>query len=620
MAPAGDEQYPAEVFAARIRAVIGNGCETDPFGARVRGIVDNITEATNTDGVSVLASSCAAAIERLCVAYNIEKALRRPVSCRLASHISFSELYDKTESREHGLTRMLLWAVYHAEGYSSASRRPVWPSSVSLDDVAAVLARSSSPEAAEVLATVRRGVWTMVPPGEMHSPAANDTVRIPVLSFPRPSEIDATVARGIAISSVFNPQIAALVAWAEKDIAECRRRQFIAVDAGPAHRFVLDAMAQSAGAATDVNGIVRRRGDVELREPSDDDVRNGYVVIFGSAEVQLSIPFDGSYGPDVIDGIRRAVGPEGPRHWAAIQHLATQRGARSGRFVWTTDDHMRVMKYSADHMRDAEVRARVVSAVVALSRLELTVYRRGGQRISRRLLQPIERAEQRGPDGRWTVEGLTLEIHPLVYNGVRDASGELGTNWFPASPDLPSLHHVNYPHAITAGLRLSQRFRWRFGEDGASFIDLSGGNALALFGIASARTHHKCRAWQTFDANVRALQGLPTPGVGKVEWLRGPHTIEGVVRLHAARWQVDRVHDGIAPIEAPRTLGINSGAELRAWRDAQNIGQTDMARALGVSERTLRTAEQSEALPRSVRAAIDAGRLPLVVRGLGSGS
>jgi len=234
------------------------------------------------------------------------------------------------------------------------------------------------------------------------------------------------------------------------------------------------------------------------------------------------------------------------------------------------------------------------------------------------LLQPIERAEQRREDGRWTIEGMTLELHPVVYSGVRDASGELGTNWFPASPDLPSLHHVNYPHALIAGLRLSQRLRWRFGEDGAAFVDMTGENALALFGITVDRTHHKGRVWSMFDKNVAALQNLPTPGVGKVEWISGAHTLAGVVRFHAARWQVDRVHDRITPVEMCVVAVPRDGAELRALRAGRQLSQTDLAGFLGVTERQVRNLESSTAplpqrhrdsLDRWLRAAADVPRL-----------
>jgi hypothetical protein len=49
---------------------------------------------------------------------------------------------------------------------------------------------------------------------------------------------------------------------------------------------------------------------------------------------------------------------------------------------------------------------------------------------------------------------MELVIHPVLYEGVRKASGEIGRLWAPAPMELARIDHIRQPHALALGLIL----------------------------------------------------------------------------------------------------------------------------------------------------------------------
>lgn len=624
-----DTQEPAAVFAARFRAALAADdasghhrrlfCEPFGFDPREAPVVD------------ALALRAAAAVDAACVLLEVDRAIRKPVACRLAAHWPLVDIEDgprdegaRQTGAEQARARWMVDGIarmgvmeFQGEQSGAIAPRVMWPSNVSPDDVLAVVGRCKHRDAKVIAATMRAGKWYVAQEGDRfrHRPGAifpREELYAPANDPDDPGRmciVDADLSR--ALGTVFHPRLVALVAWAEKDIENARRLPFIAVDAGRGMRTVLEAWGRGPWRDEDLD---KRTGLVTVAPFTKGERRDGFRVLVrsGDGAIQLSLPLDGIGASDVFDAVRRTLGPEGLRHLAAFLLQLTTKGARSGRLLWRVTEHMEAMRVGADTRRDPKAREALTRAATAVARLQLEVYRDGKcERIRQALLQPINEAESLGADGRWTLEGATLEVHPLLWSGVRSASGEVGSHWFPASRDLPSLHHVKHAPALLAGLRLPQRWRYAYGKHGQTFVDLKGANALELFGIEGDREHHKGRAWETFDANVAALAALAMPAIGAVEWLREPRTAEGVVRIHAARWMVDRIAHGIAPVEALPPPPLRVGNDLRAWREARGITQAAIAAALGVSLRTVKGAEGEgdRELPRSIRAAVAAGAL-----------
>jgi len=630
--PTVDRKEPAAVFAARFRAALAADdaqghhrrlfCEPFGFDPREPAVVD------------ALALRAAAAVEAACVSLEVDRAIRKAVACRLADHwplvdiergpphgpVSTREELVRAQWMVHGISRMGAME-YVGEQSGAIPPRIVWPSSVSPDDVLAVVGRCKHRDAKVIAATMRAGQWyvaqegdrryrpgAIYPRDELYAPT-NDTEASGLVRI-----IDPDLDR--ALGTVFHPRLAALVAWAEKEVDAARRLPCIAVDAGKHMTGVLSMWGRTEWF------VDPRTGLAEVAPPSRRERDAGFRVLVCSEDgtLQLQLPFDGVSSPDVFeavrqhDAIRGAVGSPGLRHLAAFLYLLTTKGARSGQLLWKVADHMEAMQCGADTRRDPKARERIAREAAAVAALRLAVYGDGDdKRMSRPLLLPVDTAERRGPDGRWTLEGMTLQFHPLLNNGVRKASGAIGEHWFPASPDLPSLHHVKHAPALLAGLRLPQRWRLAWKEQGRTYVDLKQQSALALFGIegAEGREHHKGRAWDTFYANVSALAALPTPGIGDVERVRSVRDGEQMVRIHAARWMIDRTVHRVAPVEAPQPPPLHCGDDLRAWRDACGATQEKTAAALGVSTRTVRNAELGGAapLPRSIRDAIARGAI-----------
>lgn len=641
-APAADTQHPAAVFARRIRAALAHDRAE---GAHVRTFCDPVGfDPSAPDVVDALAALAADDVEEACSALCVARPLRASVACRLAEHWPIFDIETEPLGDVRGLDAAArereLWMAdgliristmeMLAEEAGAIPPRMYWPSNVSMDDVIAVVSRCKHKDARVIAASLRAGQWYVAAPGDptRHRPGAimpkaENYVQRKTAEGLRVTIADPDLYR--ALGTVFHPRLAALVAWAEKGVDDARRLPCIAVDAGKHTTGLLNLWGRTEWDVDPRTGLA----DVPQLSRRERDAGFRVLVCSRDGTLQLQLPFDGSVGPDVFEAVRRhdalrgALGSPGLRHLAAFLYLLSTKGARSGQLLWKVADHMDAMQCGADTRRDPKARERIAREAAAVAGLQLVVIGDGADtRVSRPLLLPVDTAERRGPDGRWALEGMTLQYHPLLNSGVRKASGEIGEHWFPASPDLPSLHHVKHAPALLAGLRLPQRWRYAWKDDECTFVDLKHENAFALFGIEgdASRGHHKGRAWETFDANVAALAALPTPGIGPVERVRSTRDGEPMVRIHAARWMIERTIHRVRAIEAPPPPQLNCGNDLRRWREQRGLTQGALATLLGVSARTVRGAELSAdaPLPRKVRDAIEGGHITQAPRALPS--
>ena len=408
--------------------------------------------------------------------------------------------------------------------------------------------------------------------------------------------------RGADDPSPLDVALAARAWLAAQGIEADRARKFVALDAGPAHHALVGGMRDLPKSRRKAVAAPTRDGWAEILHPHR----------------QLGLRLDVHDLPvRLVEAIRTWRGWQGLRHWAGLQVLLTDAG-RTGRIRWTLDGHLAALGYSADARGDPAVRATVAGEVEALTRLEVSVYHPDGTLRARGSVLAVTQRGERLRGSEWTLEGLELVVHPVLYEGVRRADGTLGKLWAPAPAELARIHHGRHPHALILGLILPIRWRWDTAA-GADHVALTGATLLETAGIARS-AHDPGRAWETLDRNLRVLQRAG--GLGHWTWAPGgEHTLSGICRLYPAQWQRERLVHGIAPTEPPPPpaivaageggpLPVLTGGEFRTWRTARGWTQTETAQRLGVGERTVRLAESTPDVPlgNALRAALGRAR------------
>lgn len=376
----------------------------------------------------------------------------------------------------------------------------------------------------------------------------------------------------------------ALLYRAEQEVREGLERRTIALDAGKPHH---DLLVGWRNLPKDPRHKMERPqidGRIELLEP-------------GQA-VQLSLPLEGEgIHTATIHALRKLRGYEGLRHWAVLQRLFSLEGGRRGWVRWMLDDHLKALGYRDRACRDPQTRARVVGQVEMLTRLELSVYSRDNTLWHRRPLLLVGGRFGRIEGAESRLEGLELQINPLLYEGVRDPeTGALGNNWFPAPLELARIDHTKHPYALPLGLLLPIRWRWDL-WDGRDHLALTGRKLLELAGIPFKK-HDPGRAWKALDRDLAELVRIGL--LGRWQWdPEAEHTEKGICRLYPAQWLLDRAVRGLLPQESPPVNLPQTGAELRAWRKARDWSQQRMAQELGVSGDTIYRAEARKKSPLS---------------------
>ncbi len=423
--------------------------------------------------------------------------------------------------------------------------------------------------------------------------AAIDSILLTRSDFVWPDEISQEEVQEAVGSSPkarsFNAQAVAIVLLAHRQVLSDLKRQAIALDAGFPHHFLIsglrdgpkDGMRHSAGQFTGLPIVeYGNKTRVQLIVPKELDVEQ--------RSMQLELPLEGIQ-EELINTLRALLGPMSLRHWAAMQHGLSVGGGRLGRYVWNLEQHMRVLGYSERACRDPRVQDESIRTVSAFTSLEIVIKQKPKELrgpIFAKILEGRRVAEERS-----VLEGMILELHPILYAGVRNpTTGELGSNWYPQAPGIPRIDHTKRPHAIALGLILPIRWRWAWLE-GRDFIGLSGSSLLRAAGIQYNK-HEPGRTWKRLKDNLDELQRVD--GLGSYEWSEYPWTLAGVCKLRPPQWARDRTIHGLVPPEVmPRQLPT-TGSELVLWRKKRGISQVQLAKELNVGLRTVKRAEASE--------------------------
>jgi hypothetical protein len=547
---------PATILATRLSKLINAvPRDSDP---ETRVWIDEAAVPERIESAAVLAlATITPHVDALCV----ERRMRAAVTERAAETWPFKMIWEGNSARWRELEPAQIPLAF-AAAYDNASWS--WPVNLALRDVATLLEQTRDPLAKRLAKAFLDGTLGPLQGADLSTFKALDAADLSV-----DDELREALAQ-------WDLRACVIVASAELDLRESQRRPAIALDAGAVHHELL-------------SGWRDLPKDRRLRKTP---VRDGWAEILYPGK-QLGLRLSVQDLPErIVHAVREWKHWQGLRHWAALQLLFSDAG-RTGRIRWTLEAHLDALGYADRTRRDPKLRATVAAEVEALTRMELAVYHPDG---TVRLRGPVLAVTQRGEAMRgseWTLEGMELVIHPILYEGVRRSSGELGRLWAPAPLELARIDHVRHPHALALGLILPIRWRWDLTEQ-TDHITLTGAKLLEAAGI-EIKNQKPGRAWLALEQNLEELQRVD--GVGHFEWDSAAWSLLGRCRLYQPQWARERMVHGLLPSDAPPSPSILTGGELSSWRRNKGWTQEDAATALGVSRYTIIRAEASPDSP-----------------------
>jgi len=320
--------------------------------------------------------------------------------------------------------------------------------------------------------------------------------------------------------------------------------------------------------------------------PEDEDDR---IALFTHERMQLQLPFR-ELQNELVRVMREIHQAEGLRHWAAFLTLLSTDGGRQQWVRWTMDRHMEIMGYSKRTREDPDARARIAKLVELWTLWELARIDKQGLFRERKPLLHVGSKFDRLVESKWRLDGMELQINPLIYGGVRQSNGELGRDWCPAPVELAAIDHRLYPAALSLGLLLPIWWRWDLPR-GRQLIRKAG-TLLEQAGLPATRKafhHAPGRTWEALERSLEELQRIGE--VGNWEWLDNERELESRILLEPSNMVADRLLRGVEPVEPPIDTTPRTGRELRAWREAHGWTQVELAGRIGVVVRTLSAAE-----------------------------
>lgn len=462
--------------------------------------------------------------------------------------------------------------------------RITWPSNISLDDVQRTIERSKHPEALAVARSMRAGQWKIAGPGDRAGryPLTVGSINLrPECLTPLPTDPDllATVADPDlqrAAGGVFWPSTAALVAWAEKVVADDQRnaRQF-AVPASRVSRVAFEFMArQKALTADERSNAVEAIAGGGVRVFWDGKPRGEQLTFaFAARDATLRTAFE------IVDEL----GAEGLRDYVILHRMAAAQG-RTGTFRWTWEAHRHATRHAtrvrSSNTTDDDAREAVVKRLWRLTRAELHIeVERDGRRAWKvvgddPLVYVTGGVEQ---DGR--IEGMTLRLNKALYEGATRGNKKPYFTPLPeAVLDLPAT-------AFCLAVMLS--FSWRYAHDVGGVVELS---ADDLQRAMDARSRTQTRHHEAAAAHARDTLDRVAAAMG--DGCRWEPVEGGKYRVTPPRFWVDSVVHGATPVLPPTTKGApTTGLQLVAWREKHKLSQVAAAGVLGVGARTIKRAE-----------------------------
>lgn len=368
---------------------------------------------------------------------------------------------------------------------------------------------------------------------------------------------------------------------ADQDIDMGLSRKSMAIDAGKTHQDLIVGWTE----------LPKRPGETANRLFIKDGTQ--VRLLAPGRSVQLDLPMDGarSIHDATIHTLRQLQGWKGLRNWAALQRLLSIEGERMGWVRWTMDDHMIALGYGQRAKDDTAKRDDIAKQIEMLTQIELEVFDKHGNTIDQHPVLLVAKRTKKIKDSKYKLDGMVLQLNPLLYQGVRNSkTKKVGNKWLPAPIDIARINHTKHPYAIALGMILPIRWRWRLWE-GKEHVALTGNNLLQLAGIKIQKANPE-RAWKALKRDLDKLKEIG--GLGKYTWKDkdAQWTADNVCYLYPPNWVVDRAIFKIHPDEKKKLPPPVTGVDLKQWREQNGLTQIQAAKKIGVNISSIQRSEK----------------------------
>jgi DNA-binding XRE family transcriptional regulator len=337
-------------------------------------------------------------------------------------------------------------------------------------------------------------------------------------------------------------------------------------------------------------------GRVRLRlEPTEQpgEVRAILRVAWGRRFVvpsEFSLSFLGTPTATVIRAVLNELKDDGLRDWLTLHRMAARQG-RVGHFTWTWAEHKQATAYEArirhSSVSEDEARDTVMRRLWALHGADLWVEGKNeaGELVRHRVgeqgLISIDATRHRGDN----IEAAMIRINPALYASARHDTEE---KHFTPIPE--AVLRLNGP-ALRLGAMLAFEFRWA--RDAGANVEIEESELFLLAGIhrdgkpkPGELTHARRTLQNVLTTTLEAL------GEGaSFECIEEPTGRRYVIR--SPNWLRDALVHGVPPVlpEACPSSLPRTGEQLVEWRKKKDWTQERVAKQLGVTKRTVQSAE-----------------------------
>lgn len=588
----------AETLLARLRRVLDHAATVPDSRFAREYLAHGYDPRADPATLRAMASELAAQIDAVSAFYKVDRRIKTAVNERLAAHWWLTDRAPTQDTLPRGEDPAARW---EREGFTVAASAEEdaiqkgkvsallgWPIGKTLSDLtelAAIYARANDERARTITARIQKGAWAVV---DQH-----DKTR----SSP-PEELTPAQETAAADDATLRFRTAALVVWAEKKIREdqVRARAFAMPSTLQARAATYALTRGGKRSAWNHEEAERKKLPLKLKLGEGDrpgETRAFLRVVWGrryTVPVQFSLSFMGTPTATLILAVLTELSEDGLRDWLTLHRMAARQG-RVGHFTWTWAEHKQATAYEArirhSSVSEDEARSAVMSRLWALHGADLWVEGKNesGELVRHRVgeqgLISIDATRHRGDN----IEAAMIRINPALYASARHDTEE---KHFTPIPE--AVLRLNGP-ALRLGAMLAFEFRWA--RDVGANVEIEESELFLLAGIhrdgrpkPGELTHARRTLQNVLTTTLEAL------GEGaSFEYFDEPTGRRYVIR--SPNWLRDALVHGVPPVlpEACPSSLPRTGEQLVEWRKKKDWTQERVAKQLGVTKRTVQSAE-----------------------------